>query len=213
MATAGAWRLAFDLVVITGLTAEARIAAPLGPTIAAGGTRDAARRVVLPEHTQRLLSFGLAGGLDPALRPGTLVIPRHVITDGDKIACDAELLAWLGGPTCDAVLDAPDIVATSAAKHALFRTTGAAAIDLESGEVARRGLPFAVLRAVCDPADETLPPAALRGLTEAGGIDMIAVLGSLMRQPTQLSALLRLGRHANRARSSLKSAVTALKKR
>src|SRR3712207_2397214 len=65
-------------------------------------------------------------------------------------------------------------VATVAEKANLHSRTGAALVDLESLAVARvcrdHGRPFAVLRAVADPAERALPPAALAGLDEAGRI-------------------------------------------
>ena len=197
------------LGVLTGLKAEARLAAALGLVVAGGGTREGARRAELPGCTA-LLSFGLAGGLDPDLAPGALIVPEAVIVGGRTIACDRGLVAWLGGATVRAVVDAPDAVCTIAAKRLLFQATGAAAVDLESGAVATRGLRFAVLRAVCDPADETLPPAALAGLTAAGRIDLLGVTTSLLREPGQLGALLRLARHAAAARRALRQAVRAL---
>jgi adenosylhomocysteine nucleosidase len=80
-------------------------------------------------------------------------------------------------------------------------------VDPETGAVLRaaraRGLPFAVLRAVCDPASRDLPPAALAALDPAGGIGLLGVLRALARQPAQLGALFALGRDASAARRSL----------
>ncbi len=89
----------------------------------------------------------------------------------------------------------------------LRETTGAAAVDLESGAVAgvaaRHRLPFAVLRAVCDPSWRSLPAAALVALNRRGTIDGPRVLASIARHPGQLPALLALARDAARARAAL----------
>ncbi len=99
------------------------------------------------------------------------------------------------------------VVATAADKRALFMATGAEAVDLESGAVGivadRHRLPFAVLRAVCDPAGTTLPPAALLALDQAGAIGLWRVAHSVLGAPGQLPALLRLARDAGRARTAL----------
>ena len=95
----------------------------------------------------------------------------------------------------------------SAAKQALFAATGAAGVDLESAAVARvaarHRLPFAVLRAVCDPAQLSLPPLALVALDGEGRIGAARVLASLAARPWQIVALLRLARAAAAARAAL----------
>jgi adenosylhomocysteine nucleosidase len=197
------WRLG----VVTGLRAEARIAGPLGMVAAGGGmpggARAAAERLVA-EGATALLSFGLCGGLDPALSAGTLIVPLFV---REGPATDAELTAALGGATTDAICAGTAIIATAAAKEAVFTTTGAAGVDLESGPVAavaaRHGIPFAVLRAVCDPATFDLPPAALIALDAQGGIDIWRVAASVFGRPGQLPALLTLARAAAKARAAL----------
>jgi adenosylhomocysteine nucleosidase len=158
-----------------------------------------------------LVSFGLAGGLDPALRPGLVIVPATVVAGGRRFAADAGLAARFGGLTGHCVLAGDAVAADAAAKRALFATTAAQAIDLESGGVARvadlHGLPFAVVRAICDPAERDLPPAALVALDRAGAIGFLAVLRSVARRPGQIPGLLALGRDAARARRGLQGVV------
>ena len=158
-----------------------------------------------------LVSFGLAGGLDPALAAGALVVPSRVIEAGLSYATDPALSARLGGMMQRHALAGSAILADPAAKRAARAATGAAIIDLESGAVARvatrHNLPFAVLRAVCDPAGRTLPPLALAALDAGGRIGSGRVLASLLRQPWQIPALLGLAGDAMRARLALAAAV------
>ena len=203
-----------SLGIVTGLTAEARLAAPLGHALAGGGLPPGARRAaeaLVAKGARALLSFGLAGGLDPALPPGTLLIPTHVLHRGDALAADPALLRWLGGSVGGTLLADEHVVAEAAEKARLFHATGAAAIDLESGEVARvaleHGLPFAALRAICDPAGRCLPPAALVALNAAGAIGGARVLLSVLRAPGQIPHLLRLAGDAARARRVLSKFV------
>jgi nucleoside phosphorylase len=102
-------------------------------------------------------------------------------------------------------VDAP--VADPAAKAALHASTGAAAVDMESAVVARAAarhrLPFAILRAIADPAQRALPPAALVALRPDGGIDRAAIVAALARAPLQLPALARLALDARRAFAAL----------
>jgi adenosylhomocysteine nucleosidase len=84
---------------------------------------------------------------------------------------------------------------------------------MESGAVARvaarHGLPFAVLRAICDPAERDLPPASLTALDDRGRIQPMALLRSLARNPAQIGALIRVGRDAALARRALLARVEA----
>ncbi len=201
--------------VVVGLEAEARLALPLGWTIAiGGGTVDgaqAAAELLVSNGARALIGFGLAGGLDPALRPGTLVIPRQILTRGQRFATDPALSDRLGGFSASLMLGSGRVIASATGKRALFTVTGAVAVDMESGAIARvaakHRLPFAVLRAVCDPAERDLPPAALMALDRHGGIGVVRVIGSVLAHPAQLPALLALAADATAARRALRQAV------
>jgi adenosylhomocysteine nucleosidase len=201
--------------VVVGLAAEARIARRLGWLVAVGGGTAAgaktAARSLADAGVDALVSFGLAGGLDPALRPGALIVPSAVIAGALHHPTDPGLSRALGGATPHAVLDAGTVVSSVAAKLSLRDRTSAAAVDLESGAVAcvaiARGVPFAVLRAICDPAERVLPPAALAALDAHGAIGAWRVIASLVTRPGQLPALLVLAGDAAAARRSLVARV------
>jgi adenosylhomocysteine nucleosidase len=175
------------------------------------GAEAAARRLVA-DGAVGLLSFGLCGGLDPVLRPGTLLVPEAVLDGTTRHAVSPDIAARFGGPTPHLLLGASQVAATATEKRWLRETTGADAVDLESGAVARvaaeTGLPFAVLRAVCDPVERDLPPAALVALDSKGAIGLVRILASLAARPAQLPALLALARQATAGRASLLRAVT-----
>jgi adenosylhomocysteine nucleosidase len=180
------------------------------PVVAGGGTAagaaEAAARLIR-DGADALISFGLAGGLDPALRPGALAIPRQVRHGSFDYPCDPILLARLRGPTVERLLAAAEVVALPAAKQRLFRETGAAALDIESGRVAQEAaasnIPFAVLRAICDPASFRLPHVALVALDSNGRIRPARVAGALLARPHHLGATLALARDAAIARRAL----------
>nr|UXE44788.1 hypothetical protein Hi04_10k_c377_00017 [uncultured bacterium] len=201
--------------IIVGLSAEARIARRLGWPVAIGGgtevgAQDAARHLI-DAGAQALISLGLAGGLDLTLRAGAILVPRAVITGDERFVTDATLARRLGGVTPHDILGASAVAASVADKRRHHAQTGASAIDLESGAVAHiaaaRGVPFAVLRAVCDPADRDLPPAALDALDAHGAIAVWRVLRSLAGHPEQLPALIALARDAMAARAALATRV------
>jgi adenosylhomocysteine nucleosidase len=197
--------------VVVGLAAEARIARRLGwPVAIGGGTAagaDAAANDLVRLGCAGLISFGLAGGLDPVFGPGALIVPSGVIAGRRRYAADPNLSRMLGGATPHLLLGADAIVASVEGKRLQREQTGAAAVDLESGAVARvacmHNIPFAVLRAICDPADRALPHAARVALDARGSIRAWRVLASIAARPTQLPALLALAADAAAARRSL----------
>ncbi len=206
------------LGIVVGLAAEGRLAAPLGGTVAVGGggAEGAARAAagLVAAGVGALLSVGLAGGLAPGLAAGSVLVPGVVLCGGVRHGADARLCAWLGGVTAGVLLGGDAVVASAAAKAALHVATGAVAVDLESGAVAEAaaaaGLPFAVLRVVCDPAERDLPPAALAALDGAGAIGAWRVLRSVAGRPGQVPGLLALARDAGRARGALRGWVVEL---
>jgi adenosylhomocysteine nucleosidase len=200
-----------SLAFITGLTAEARLLAGLPCITRAGGGTPAGAagqaEAAIRAGAKALVSFGLAGGLDPALEAGTILRPATVLWRKASFPTDADLTAALGGVTYGKLLAAEATIVSAREKQAAYAATGAAAVDLESGAVAeiahRHGVPFAVLRAICDTASENLPPAALEALDPAGKIKFLRLAQSLLRQPGQIQALLALAAHANTARKNL----------
>lgn len=191
------------LLVVVGMRAEAALL-PAGVTVAIG-TR------ALPAGVTAVLSFGIAGGLDPSTRPGDLIVASRVRAPSGAYAADADwaaALARLTGARLGILAGATAAVATPAAKRALHAGTGALAVDMESAAAAAHAaahrLPFAVLRAIADPHDTALPRAALVGLRPDGGTAPWRVLAALARRPGELPALLRVARDARAAIDSLR---------
>lgn len=200
-----------QLGVVTGLKAEARWLGQAGFMVQVGGGTPkgavSAAQALLDKGAKALLSFGLAGGLQPGLQPGAVLVPSCVITPIGRYMCDTALMAFLGGETPGALLAGQVIAATTDEKSFLYQENKAIAVDLESGAVAalatQHALPFAVLRAVADPAERTLPPAALIALKNDGSLDWPCLLSSILRQPGQISGLIQIGKDAKIARKNL----------
>ena len=206
------------LLVVVGLRAEARIAAAADVRVAIGGgdRHRLAQAIDLAIHEGvcGIMSFGLAGGLAPALRPGAIVIARSILTADERVVADIAWSQSLAGALPGAVLadmagvDRP--VFKAVAKRDLHGTTGAVIADMEShiaGRAAsRHGLPFASVRVVADPSHCDLPPAALIAMKPDGNIHLAAVLQSLLRYPGQLPAVIRITIHTAVAFGILHSA-------
>jgi adenosylhomocysteine nucleosidase len=191
------------LLIVVGMDREARIVAGRGRVIV--GTRGL--ETALAEGVSGVVSFGLCGGLDPALGVGDLVIDGHG-------AWVDELAEALPGVVRGAVAGSDEIVGSASAKAALRAKTSAIAVDMESHIVAeaatRAGIPFAVVRAVSDPADRALPRAAQAGFNRDGSVNVLAVLAALLRRPGELPALVQTARDAAKAFASLERSASAL---
>lgn len=176
--------------IVVGMGAEARVARRLGFPIAALGGAEA----LLAGGADGLISFGIAGGLAPGLKPGTLVVATEVIAEDGRRYSAMDLTTSVMGAIRAPIAGVTAIAAGAKAKQVLYDRTGAVAVDMESAEVARlcaeANVPLAAIRAIADPAERDLPPAALVGLGPDGRVDLRAVLASVLRSPGQILALL-----------------------
>src|SRR5579872_1717578 len=102
--------------VVVGLAFEARLARHLGWPVAVGGGTStgaavAAQRLVDAGATA-LLSLGIAGALDPALRPGAILVPATVVSGTQRHSANRALAERLGGTTWHVIVGADAIVPT-----------------------------------------------------------------------------------------------------
>jgi adenosylhomocysteine nucleosidase len=212
--------------IVAALAAEARLLGPARPHGAALALADGTLLVVsgmgpsaAANAAQRLLeagatalvSFGVAGGLDPALEVGMLVLPREVISsDGARHATAQEWRERVAAAVADrypachgALLTCREPLFSPADKATAFCETGAAAVDMEGFAIAEvaagRGLPFLAVRSVLDAAADTLPPTLLRAIDARGGASLGRVLGALARAPREWPDVLRLARRCRAA--------------
>jgi hopanoid-associated phosphorylase len=202
------------LLVVVGLKREARLVGADTRVLIGGRGLDA----LMAERPTALLSFGLCGGLDPALKIGDLVLGRAVAVGDDRYDADPawidEIARAVPEATIGDIAAGPDIIGTREAKATLREATGALAVDMESHLVAqaagRLGVPFAVLRAVSDRAGDALSKAAQAGFALNGTSNVAAVARALAVRPHELPSLLRTAFHAEAALRSLKSCVGAI---
>jgi nucleoside phosphorylase len=133
--------------------AEARVAKRLGLRSVRVGVR-AANGV--PEA--RLVSFGLAGALHDGLRVGDVL-------DATRVVDERGVTLWEGAPLgvegarAATMLGSDTLVHDAAERRRLHETSGADAVDMESGVLARSGRLAGVVRAVSDG-----PESAIEGV-------------------------------------------------
>jgi adenosylhomocysteine nucleosidase len=208
------------ILIVTGLIQEARIAAGPGMTVICSSSDPQQLRALLtvfdPTTIRGVISFGVAGGLDPSLRSGDVVVATEVMAGDARwlagLSLNDELVSGIalgrrrvvrGG-----LAGVEEVVVARARKAALRSHTGAAAVDMESHIAAayatEAGLPFAAVRVISDPADRSLPALAQRAIKPNGDIDVRSILRGVVRNPRTLSALVSMGIDFNRALRSLR---------
>lgn len=119
-----------------------------------------------PPTTPVAFSVGLAGGFDPDLAPGTVVIPREVAReDGVMLACDVPWSAALerasirlGFPTVTLPMLSAAALVTHAGRAAWF-AKGFAAVDMETALLARMVPRVAAVRVIFDTPVHEISPA------------------------------------------------------
>jgi hopanoid-associated phosphorylase len=207
------------VLIVTGLVQEARIAAGPGMVVICSSSDPRQLRALLtvfdPSTIRGVISFGVAGGLDPSLKPGDIVLATEVVAGDARwlagLSLNEEVVANLalkrrvvrGG-----LAGAEEVIVAQARKAALWLQTGAAAVDMEShiaaAYAADAGLPFAALRVISDSAHRSLPTLAKTAIRPDGKVDLRKILSGVVRDPGALSALVSTGIDFNRALRSLR---------
>ncbi len=202
------------VIALVGLAFEARIASGPGVVVICRNTESevaSSLNHAVKRGSRSIISFGVAGGLAPHLRPGNWIVASSII-DAQQIrptdrVWSEKILEMIPGAEYMPIAGVDTAVADPEAKRRMHVETGAATVDMESHLVARlaatHGLSFAAVRVVIDPAHRVVPEAALAGMRSDGGTSITAVMRALIAGPTQLSGLLRVAFDAYAARRSL----------
>src|ERR1700676_985516 len=208
------------VLIVTGLVQEARIAAGPGMTVICSSSDPQQLRALLtvfdPSTIRGVISFGVAGGLDPSLKSGDVVVATEVLAGDTRwlagLALNEAMIARLGlglrRVVRGGLAAVEQVVAARAVTAALRLETGAAAVDMEShiaaAYAAEVGLPFAALRVISAPASRALPALAMAAIKPNGDIDLRKILRGVARNPLALRSLVWTGIDFNRALRSLR---------
>lgn len=179
-----------------------------------GANADRAEEIAqgfLDSGAKAIVSAGLCGGLDPALKSGDLILGERVVSaQGDIVIADKRLAAAADkfAPRHVAIFGSDEIVDSVEKKKALFQRYAAETVDMESHGAARAAaraeIPFIAIRVVADGHDRTLPKAALRAVTPTGGVNVTNVLVDCVREPQQFEQIFALGRDSGAATAVLR---------
>lgn len=225
-------------LVVVGMEDERSIAAGDDAEVVVGAANAAVLRERLEavdvKTIKAVFSFGVAGGVNLALKPGDLLLSTQVVSQS---------LSDQGGPIEESWM-ADNSMLVAAAMHRvknpditfqksiflgsdfeardnphtnnknLREITGADIIDNESHIAAKfaseHNLPFMAIRAVGDSVNNPLPPAALLPLQSDGSPDGWAITKSLLLNPLQIPAFFRTAWHYSKAIRSLKKFRSAI---
>ena len=183
--------VADGLIFACAMTVEERIARRLGPTALVGlGVANG-----VPEG--RLVSFGIAGALRDDLPIGTVI-------DAARVVDESGATLWEGAPVgleparSGTILGADRIVDDPVERARLHASTGADAVDMESGTLARSGRLAGCIRAISDTPSRKLGGLA-QGAKPNGQVDYRGLLVGFVRAPLETA------RAAAGARRALKA--------
>jgi len=143
-----------------------------------------------------MISTGLCGSLDPALRLGDVVVSGSAHIDARTPF------------TRGAVHTIDHVAVTAAEKRTLRNHTGAIAVDMESAAVERKAaewnVPYLCIRAVSDRAGDTLPLDFNRYRNAGGDFSRMRIaLAAISRPFTVMPQLMEFDRNCRRAADAL----------
>ncbi len=217
------------LGIITGLKSEAQCMAdtPVADNadmrVAAAVSKRALAdaRALAANGCTALVSFGIAGGLDPRLDTGTLILANEVIMpDGTRLKTDERARRALHKSlerdvhiVHAPIVGSSKVIMSPRRKINMHVDTGGAAVDMESHSVAlaakEAGIPFLVIRAISDNAFNRVPRSVLGGLAPDGGRRPWRVMLNLLIRPFDLPGLIRLRRGSAAAHECLRGVATS----
>ena len=177
--TAGSWSVD---ALVTGM----------GPALA----REATRKALAAGTFDHVMVIGIAGGLDPELPVGTLMVPARVRLhpDGPEYATRPLPAREAAGGlmTTDGLFDDEDVWRP-------ILELGFGAVDMEAAGVAEvceaNGVEWSVYRGISDRPDERIVDQTVFALSKPdGSADPVALAKYLARDPRRAKALAHLNR-------------------
>jgi adenosylhomocysteine nucleosidase len=204
------------LLLVVPTSREARGLAAWRPLVVGAGEtagESLTARLISGERPDVVLIAGYCGALDPSLSAGAVILGRHAVApDGGELLPDQGAVQLLRNElrrrrlrfVYSRILTLPASVATRPEKRDLWNVHGAAGADMETFHLAvaaeAAGVPWVAIRAVLDPASQSLPHSLRSWSSEA---DVARILRSAAMHPLEWPAYVRLAVQERRARLSL----------
>jgi adenosylhomocysteine nucleosidase len=171
-----------------------------------GNARRATEILIDGHRPGRVISAGFAGGLCPQLqRNDILIADRLLRRDGGELPVDVspELAAALAQPDVQrgALLTTDHVIRLPSDRKAIYESTGAVGVDMETYAVAEacatRQVAFTSIRVINDTADETLPRDVEHLLAQKTNAARLgAALGAVWHRPGSAKEMYQLRENA-----------------
>jgi len=174
-----------------------------------------AATTLIQHGADALLSWGCAGALSADVQPGDLLLPQSIQPEAcHTLSTDPAWHAHLSGllantckPATGTLAGSANIITEPVQKRALYQSSGAIAVDMESAAIAmvaqKADIPFMAIRAIADDIDTIIPAYTNRAMDIYGNINLVHMLELLLTHPTSWHQLIRLGRQFSAAKATL----------
>ncbi len=159
-----------------------------------------------------VISAGYAGGLDPVLETGSILIGENYSTP----EWAAQVMALHGEAVVAGRLKTSAVMLETPAEKAAFaQQTGAAAVDMETASLwalcQERGIPMLSVRAISDPADQELAvPFSVCFDAEKERPRPAALIKFLFHHPSRLRPFIEFVNGMKQVREQLAQTLTTL---
>ena len=193
-------------------------------TLSGAGTDNAsiAAQNLIDSGASQLMSWGCAGALAPHLKAGDLVIPSAIHSrDNIQLATQPDWSKQIINQLRQSIkcydgqlFESGSVISLARDKAEQYQQTGALAVDMESGAIARvaqqANIPFVAIRSIVDPANMDLPKAIDHAMTDEGVISIPKLMLYLCRHPWELPSLINTALHFSTASKTLKTVACQL---
>ncbi len=169
-------------------------------------------------NPQWIISAGFAGGLDPSLSKGSLILAENVQLYGTTQPAIQLGLSMASEPAnkifTGSIVTVPQIIRTVKEKQVVFENTGALAAEMETWGVAdacrTRHCRMISIRVISDDAKTNLPPEIMTVSGPTGSVRAGALVGAILNRPGSINDLWNLRESALQSSERLSAFVQSV---
>lgn len=178
---------------------------------------------LIEDGCELLVGWGVAGGAEPNLRNGDLVVTSDFKNELDlEFHFDSNLAEMIDRklhelkPRSGPILTVKTMVLKPEEKKLLADKYRISVLDMESTIIAqvaeKAAIPYLCIRAICDELDTDIPLFVNESLNKKGEPAFCTLLYNLLREPSQLISMIKLGWKFRIALNTLRDTARLLTK-